>query len=167
MPIGTIQSVAPPCCLQNAGGRARALTSSLRCRRRKRRQWCYRATGTLSLVAPNNLARFVSLIAADVARYSAAESPEYNNDGQPVIPRQKNGDGQSIDAQPTRRPRRAAPTSAARAVALVRVPSLPDAIPGTIPASHLGSDRSRASKRFRSWPECALERLGPIRAASG
>ena len=41
-------------------------------------RWHYRAAGKPSLRAPDDLVRFVSLVAADVAYYSSAESPEYN-----------------------------------------------------------------------------------------
>ena len=91
------------------GADARALITSLRDRRERRRQGRYRAAGKPSLVAPINLVRFVWLIAADAACYSSAESPEYNVGGRAVIPRWKNRAGRASDARPTRRPRRVAP----------------------------------------------------------
>ena len=61
----------------NTSGNDRAITSSLK-RRLTMHRWRYRAAGKPSLRAPDDLVRFVSLVAADVAYYSSAESPEYN-----------------------------------------------------------------------------------------
>lgn len=74
--------------LRRSDADAWALTSHLRRRHAPPRRR-YRATVKPSLVAPNNLARFVWLIAGALAHYSSAESLEYNASGRPVIPRWK------------------------------------------------------------------------------